>query len=93
MASAPKKLALQILFEVEQSDIILLQETLGLAENITHSLQALAPRWKFLALDAVGRSGGLAIGYNPRTIKVDASWGGIGFMGIDIFSVKLGKTL
>lgn len=73
MASASKKLALQRIFEVELTDIILLQETLGQAENITHSLHAMAPRWNFIALDAVGTSGGLAIGYNPRTIRVDAS--------------------
>lgn len=44
-------------------------------------------------MDVVGRSGGLAIGYNPRSIRVDASWGGSGFMGIDIFSTELGKNL
>eukprot|EP00253_Pinus_taeda_P033720 PITA_33720 len=93
LASAPKKLALQRLFEAEQPNIILLQETLGSAENVTLSLQALAPRWKFIAVDAIGRSGGLAISYNPRTIRIDASWGGLGFMGIDSFSSKLGKSL
>lgn len=93
LASAPKKLSLQGLFEVEQPDIILLQETLGPAENVTLSLQVLAPRWKSMAIDAIGRSGGLAIGYNPRTIRIDASWGGFGFMGIDSFSSELGKSL
>eukprot|EP00253_Pinus_taeda_P010718 PITA_10718 len=93
MASASKKLALQRLFEVEPTDIILLQETLGQAEYIIHSLQSLVPRWNFGALDVVGRSGGLAIGFNPRSIRVDASWGGSGFMGIDVFSTELSKTL
>ena len=93
MASASKKLALQRLFEVEPTDIILLQETLGLAEYITCSLQSLVPRWNFVALDALGRSRGLAIGYNPKSIRVDASWGGSGFMGIDFFSAELSKTL
>jgi len=44
-------------------------------------------------MDVVGRSGGLAIGYNPRTIRVDASRGHFGFMGIDIFSAELSKYL
>jgi len=93
LASPPKKLALKRLFEVELPDIILLQETLRPAESITHSLNTLSSRWKFLATDAVGRSGGLAIGYNSKSIKLDSSWGGQGFMGVDIFSMDLGLTL
>eukprot|EP00253_Pinus_taeda_P027637 PITA_27637 len=50
----------------------------------------MTPRWKFLASDASGRSGGLAIGINPRTIRLDSSWGGQGFLGADIFSADLG---
>eukprot|EP00253_Pinus_taeda_P004922 PITA_04922 len=41
-------------------------------------------------MDASGRSGGLALGYNPRTIRIKSSWGGQGFMGVDIFSAELG---
>eukprot|EP00253_Pinus_taeda_P014091 PITA_14091 len=93
LASASKKLALQRLVEVDTIDIILLQEILGPAEHITRSLQSLVPSWNFVAIDAVGRSGGLAIGYNPRSIRVDASWGGLGFMGINIFSAELSKNL
>lgn len=92
LASAPKKLAIQRLFEIEQPDIILLQETLGSAEDISHCLHTLAPRWKFLAMDASGRSGGLALGYNPRSIRIDSSWGGQGFMGLDIFAADLGQA-
>lgn len=65
MASASKKLSLRRLFEVEMIDIIMLQETLGSAEKITSTLQSLAPGWTFLDFDVVGRSRGLAIGYNP----------------------------
>ena len=93
MASASKKLSLQRLFEVDPIDIILLQETLGSADHITSSLQSLSPSWTFLAMDVVGRSGGLAIGYNPRTIRVSASWGGHRFMGIDLFSAVFGTNL
>eukprot|EP00253_Pinus_taeda_P026707 PITA_26707 len=93
LASTSKKLSLQRLFEVEPIDIILLQETLGLAEYITRSLQSLVSSWIFVAIDVVGRSGGLAIGYNPRSIRVDASWGQSRFMGIDIFSAELCKNL
>eukprot|EP00253_Pinus_taeda_P008313 PITA_08313 len=50
----------------------------------------MTPRCKFLASDASGRSGGLAIGINLRTIRLDSSWGGQGFLGVDIFSADLG---
>ena len=93
MASVSMKLALRRLFEVDPIDIILLQETLGLAEHITSSLQSISPGWTFKAMDVVGRSGGLSIGYNPRTIKVSTSWGDHGFMGIDFFLAKLGTNL
>lgn len=47
-------------------------------------------RWHFQAMDVVGRSRGLALGINPRTIRVITSWGGLGFLGMDLFSVGLG---
>eukprot|EP00253_Pinus_taeda_P021770 PITA_21770 len=93
MASASKKLALRRLFEVEPTDIIMLQETLGEAEIITNTLASLLPGWQFFTIDATGRSGGLATGLNPRTIRVLASWGGPGFIGLDFFSMKLGLKL
>lgn len=33
------------------------------------------------------------MGYNPRTINLKASQGGVGFIGMDIFSSKLGMYL
>lgn len=41
----------------------------------------------------MGRSGGLAFGFNPRSIRLDASWGSHGFLGADLFSIELGLTL
>jgi len=93
LASNPKKLALKRLIETKPPDIILLQETLGMADQISHTLQNIIPNWSFVALDVVGRFGGLAIGYNPRSIRVDASWGGSGYLGLDIFSADLGMIL
>lgn len=74
MASASKKLALRRLFEVEPSDIIMLQETLGEADLITCSLVSLLLGWHFFAMDSSGRSRGLAIGYNPCTSILGRSW-------------------
>jgi len=93
MASASKKLALHRLFDTNFVDIIMLQETLGDADLITRFLESLKPGWNFYSLDAMGRSGGLSIGYNPHTIKVISSWGGLGFIGMDIFLTELGMDL
>jgi len=93
MASASKKLALHRLFNTNFVDIIMLQETLGDVDLITRSLESLKLGWHFYSLDAMGRSGGLAIGYNPCTIKVISSWGGLGFIGMDIFLTELGMDL
>eukprot|EP00253_Pinus_taeda_P031123 PITA_31123 len=44
-------------------------------------------------MDSTGRSRGLAIGFNPASILAQASWGGQGFMGLDLFSADLGTSL
>jgi len=93
MASASKKLALRRLFEIEPIDIIMLQETLGSVDLITSSLNSISPGWHYMAMDALGIFGGLAIEYNPKTIRVNASWGGHGFLGLDLFSAELGTNL
>ena len=93
MVSASKQLALRRLFEVEPTDIIMLQETLGEADIITNTLASLLLEWQFFAIDATGRLGGLAIGLNPCTIRVLSSWGGPGFTGLYFFSVELGLNL
>jgi len=54
MASASKKLALYDIFEVQLSDIILLQETLGEVDYITISLTYISPGYHFIATDDVG---------------------------------------
>jgi len=49
----------------------------------------------FHALDASGRSGGLAIGINNRALRIKNTWGGKGFIGIDayVLSMKLDLRL
>lgn len=81
------------LIDIKPIDIIMLQETLGNAASIKQTLSTIKPGWHFHALDAIGRSGGFTIGYNPRSINVSATWGGVGFIGLDLFSAKLGLTI
>lgn len=93
LASPPKKLALRLLFESGSVDIIYLQETLGLVDHIILVLHSIKPIWHFQALDIMGQLGGLALGINPCTIHLKASWCGVGFIGMDIFSSELGMEL
>lgn len=51
------------------------------------------PGWHFQVMDAAGRSGGLSLRINPCTIRVIASWGGLRFLGMDLFSAILGKRI
>jgi len=46
-----------------QPDVILLQETMGSSGDVQKLLQTLLLGWDFLAMDARGRSGGLATGW------------------------------
>jgi len=93
LAISPKNLALRILFESEPVEIIILQEMLGLVDHIYCVLQSLKPEWNFQSLDVMGRSGGLALGFNPCTIHLKACWGGAGFIGMDNFSIYFGMDL
>lgn len=93
LASAPKKLAMKHLIETESIDIIMLQETLCSVEQISKTFQALTPGWSFISLDAASRFGGLAIRINSRSIRVDATWGGTGYLGLEFFSTDLGMNL
>lgn len=90
IASLDKKLALKILLHKEQCDLVLLQETLGEVVIITPLLESMLLGWHFHALDVIRRLGGISLGHNPRSIKLLGTWGGIGFLGADIYLSELG---
>lgn len=73
LASPAKKLALRRLLDSKLIDIIYLQETLEKADQIIPVLQALKSGWIFHAHDVIGRSGGIALGINPRFIKINST--------------------
>lgn len=92
--SNPKKhLALKRLAQDSRCGILFLQGTLFSSDNSARTLQTILPGWIFQGLHANGKSGGLAIGINPSTVKIVSSWGGWGFIGMDIFMGQLGLTL
>lgn len=93
MASLAKKLAFKRLLENEWVGVIFLQETLGLIDLVILVFESLILGWKFHALDIRGQSGGIAFGFNPRVVRILKIWGGVSFIGADIFSSELGKEL
>jgi exonuclease III len=93
LASPLKRPALKRVIDFEHPDILLLQETLGEGEEVSSRLSSLLPGWKFETLDSFGRSGGLAIGWNTRSIKFINSWGFESGIGITVLSTKLEDPL
>jgi exonuclease III len=72
LTSPAKKSSLKRLVSVNSPDIIFLQETLGVSEVVVKSLEALLPGWSFVAVDAKGRSRGLATGWRLKAADVIA---------------------
>lgn len=91
LASPKKKLALKRQISYDPYDIIFLQEALGTSDDIFKTLLGIMLGWHFQAMNATGSSGGLALRINPRTIRVITSWGGLGFLSMDLFSTVLDK--
>jgi hypothetical protein len=77
----------------EHPEVLLLQETLGEGVEVYNRLSTLLPDWGFITLDSIRRLGGLAIGWNSRTIKVIKSWGFESGLGITVTSKELEETL
>ena len=75
LESPSKSLSLQRLLELLQPDIVILQETLGEASLIISLLEELLKGWSLFSLDSLGCSGGLAMGWNSKSIKIENSWG------------------
>ena len=76
---------------LECLDIILLQETLGIGEVVKARLEGWFSRWNFETLDVRGSSGGLAIGWNDRNVKVLNLWGSELNIGIYCSDLVLGE--
>ena len=93
LAGPGKKSAFIRVLTLEHPDVILLQETLGVGEVIQEKLESWIPGWSFVSLDVRGRSGGLAVGWNNRRVKLNNAWGSEGVLGVEIFSEELGMSL
>jgi hypothetical protein len=88
-----KKPALKRMILTEHLNVLLLQETLGEGVEVEKRLSLLLPDWSFITMNSIGRSGGLAIRWNCRTIKVLNHWGFESGLGITVFSKELEDPL
>ena len=65
----------------------MLQETMGMEEEISLHLKKYFTSYDFHAINACGRSRGLALGWNPRTVKLLETWGFESGIGVVFFHV------
>eukprot|EP00253_Pinus_taeda_P010711 PITA_10711 len=56
-------------------------------------LRSFFPGWSFHAIDAVGHSGGLAIGVKDGRMLINSFWGMDHVLGMEIFSPDMGVSL
>jgi exonuclease III len=91
VVSPSKKFALHRMVESTQPDLILPQETMGEASLVTFLLEVVLKQWNFIDVDSKGRSGGLAMGWNTRTIKILNSRGFDSGIGINISMEDMGR--
>lgn len=76
---------------LEHPNIIMLQETLGVGDFVKEILESWLSGWLFVTLDVRGRLGGLAVGWNERTVKSLNSWGMESILGLNFSALELGE--
>ena len=92
LAGAHNRSAIRRVVFLERSVVILLQETLGIGEVVKARLESWFVGWTFETLDVKGRSGGLAIGWIDRNVKVLNLWGMESTIGISCSTLDLGEV-
>jgi exonuclease III len=86
LVGALKKPSLKRVVTTEHPDVLLLQETMGVGDEIKTCLELMLLGWVFTTVDALGRSGGLAKGWNSHNVQVLNSSGLDSGLGITIMT-------
>jgi len=92
LAGPLKRPALRRVIDIDHPDVLLLQETLGEMGEVKSKLEGMLPGWVFVCLDVRGRSGGLATGWNTRSVKIENVWGMESVIGCSLSSLDIGET-
>jgi hypothetical protein len=66
---------------------------MGTGEEVKFVLERLLPGWSFTTVDVVGRSGGLATGWNSQKVQVLNTWGLYAGLGITFLFPALKETI
>jgi hypothetical protein len=90
LVSPIKNNSLKRLMSVNQTNFLLLQETLGKGNDIEKLLVSIFLGCSFSCIDVSGRSGCLYLGWNNRSIKSLNIWGFDLGQGMISFSSELG---
>jgi hypothetical protein len=64
---------------------------MGDATTVIPYLESFLKQWKLIGVDAKGRSGGLALGWNFRFVKLLNTQGFDFWLGVNIFQEELGR--
>ena len=92
LASPHKKSSLKRMISLLGPQIILLQETMGLWDLVKEAVESWLPGWAFEAVDAAGKSRGVAIGWMSTMIRCENFWGFHGGIGIEVYSRDIDRV-
>ena len=93
LTSPSKKSSLKHLVDVWEPNVLLLQETMGNSNAVVGALKYMLLDWYFAAIDANGRSRGIAYGWQLRVCKCESIWD-INFgLGLEVFVPNLGMVV
>ena len=74
LASLPKKLVVKRLIDQHAVDVIFIQETMIEGCVLVHELELLIHGWQFISVDALGRLGGLILGWKSCNFLFINAW-------------------
>ena len=93
LASLPKKLAVMRLIDQHAADVIFIQETMIEGCVLVQELELLIHGWKFISVDAKGRSGGLILGWKSGNFLFQNAWAMKAGLCAVLFSYDLQKEI
>ena len=89
LASNPNKLAVQRLIEEKAIDVLFLQETMSDGSILVSELEVMFKEWKFVSVDAKGKSRGLLLGWKFRQFHLLNVWVVCSGLCVKIFSLEI----
>ena len=93
LASLSKKLAVKRFIDQHVVDVIFLQETMIEGYVLVQELEHMIHGWQFISVDAMGRSGGLILGWKSCNFLFHNAWAmKVGLCAV-LFSFDLHKEI